>query len=385
MNYFKCKISIKIYFLCAPRFTRASTLPRRALVSKPMRVPREGGGRIKTRSPCSKQGDTKPRYSRCRDRDRTTRVAERCESRFYLRPVDGRGLLPIALNVAETKVIGHDEVFGAAKKHVLKQHLEVTVDAETLRLRVKASFGPVFFKDCRGHLKRIKHSREAVLKQGHVLYMNLIQGVPTYGYVLSDNMHAPVAKEVIEIMDDGSIPVVVASSDSAEEPDPVEKSWDIIETRDLEQLHMKELYTIAVVLNIDISSCLEKSEVVAAVSELKGIGRLEWLSRKRNAEEALIAEEKKKNEEKKRMRQKQKAFEKMQSLTKLADLKVFLRRIKLKFDSRARCNKSDLKRVYFEALKKYHPDKNSGQSYYDQILGEEITKWMTEKWKLLRD
>ncbi len=350
-----------------------------------MRVPREGGGRIRTRSSYVKQGDTKPRYSRCRDGDKPTRVAERCETRFYLRPVDGRGLLPIALNVAETKIIGHDEVFGAAKKHVLKQHLEVTVDAESLRLKVKASFGPVFFKDCSGHLKRIKHSREAVLKHGHVLYMNLIQGVPTHGYVLSDKMRAPAAKEVIEIMDDGSIPVVVLSSDSEGEPDPVEKSWDIIETRDLKHLHMKELNTIAMYLDIDVSGCLEKSEVVAAVSELKDIGRIEWLSRKRNAEEALIAERKKKNEEKRRMRQKRKAFEKMQSLTKLADLKVFLRRIKLNVDPRARCNKTDLKRVYFEALKKYHPDKNTGQSYHDQILGEEITKWITEKWKLLRN
>lgn len=341
-----------------------------------------------------KWGATKPRSFRSRgelrgERRGGSKGKRRCVSGHYLRPVDGIGLFPIQLNVAETKIIDNKEVFGATKMNVLKEHVEVTLDTD-FRLRVKATSAPVYFTDRKGSLKRIKKDREAVLQTGSVLYFDFKSGIPKYGYVLSvtgkgEGREHAVNKEedVIEILDDEKI---IELSDSEEEFDDIVSSWETIEKlEDLNILPARQARHIAMTLGVDTSEFLEKSDIVTALAELKNIGRAEWLLRRKRAEEARMAEREKELQVMRRRKrlegQKQKAVQKVKSLAKNANLKTFLNRIGI--DVRPPFNIANLKKAYKKAMLKYHPDRTIMQSEYDRFLAEEITKWITHAWKEL--
>jgi len=281
------------------------------------------------------------------------------------------------------------------------------------RLVVEATFRTVYIKYRTGTVKRLQHTDETILEEGCILYLDFdsTRGFPVFGYVLSEEDTAAKKMDpddVIEILDvsddDGkeddsnhgvhgvparrTVELSDYGTDECTAPDdPLDTSWSIIEAdEDLNQLTARQAKYIAKTLGIDTCGFLEKSEFVRALKGLKETGRAEWLSRRRSAEEAYVAEQNKLSKflnnqrrlEAEEKKQKDKALRKVKSLTDEANLIVFLRRIGVKVDARARCIRADLKRAHRDTLLKYHPDKIQARSKpYERFLAEDITKWVT--------
>lgn len=338
--------------------------------------------------------------------------------RFFLRPVDGKGLLPIPLHAGKTTAVGCMEAFGAVDERLSDQHVDVLLEMDPVpQLIVEANFRDVFIKYRTGQVKRLPHMEETILEEGSILYLDFDwrRNVPLFGYVLTED--TPLAKEVqpdevIEILDVSDEEVEVEmevetatgattgagkvksadyrTGDSTAAADPLSTSWTIIETEDdMSQLTTRQAKYITKTLGIDTSGFLEKSDFVRALEDLKETGRAEWLSRRRRAEEARAAEQMERSRLEKRRRkleaeerkQRLKALRRFESLTVGANLKVFLQRIGAKVDVRARCTRADLRRPYRDTMLRYHPDKVPvSATHFQRVLAGEITKWVNKEW-----
>lgn len=315
---------------------------------------------------------------------------------FYLRPVDGKGLLPIPLKVGEPKIIGSKTALETMSQHVLNEHVEVTVEVNPVpRLRVDAAFRSVYIRGRQGMIEKLEHGYETILDTGCILYLayDSRRGEALFGYILTEN--TPGTKNVspgeqIEILDSDSDTECEASGGTEENTtadNPEISSWITIETtEDLDSLPVKQSRYMAKTLGVDTSGFLEKSEYAKALGELKIIGREQWLSRRKKAEEQRLANKQLQVtiREKKIERDKTAAIQKVKLLALNANLKIFLQRIDIKVDERAICNRQHLKNAYRKAMMKYHPDKTQAQNSYDRFLAEEITKWVTREWNSIK-
>ena len=340
---------------------------------------------------CAKMRSSRPRKKR----------AALSQKTFYLRPVDGKGLLPISLDAGKPTIIGSDTALGTTSEHVLKEHVEVTLEMSSApSLRVVAAFCAVYIKDPQGCIKRVPHEYEMEIYTGSVLYLayDSRRGEPLFGYILTEDTRsknsASSGEHDIVILDSDTDceasgdTVVISDSDTEENSDyqdPVLSSWRTIERENLNRIPVRNARFIAKTLGVDTSGFVERSDFANALEELKVIGRAEWLLRRKKAEEARMAQRKKElqvlRQRKKLEGQKQKAVQKVKSLAKNANLKTFLNRIGI--DVRPPFNMGNLKKAYKKAMLKYHPDRTVMQSEYDRFLAEEITKWITHAWNEL--
>lgn len=321
---------------------------------------------------------------------------------FYLRPVDGEGLLPVSLKVGEPKIIGSASL-RTESEYILKEHVEVTLGPSPFsRLTVDAAFRAVYIRERGGAVKKLPCGYQKILDKGCVLYLayDSMRGEPQYGYILTEHPSGTkntTSGERVEILSDSDAhcqesrdTIVISDSEteeSEEADDPIVSSWQTIETEDLNRLHVRDARYIAKTLGVNTTGFVEKSDFAKALGDLKVIGRAEWLSRRKNAEEARIMEQENRLQVIRRRerldRQRHKAVQTVKSLAKNANLKTFLNRIGI--DARAGpCNKANLKHAYRKAMMRYHPDKTTTKSDHERILAEEITKWITHAWKELK-
>lgn len=342
---------------------------------------------------CAKRRSSRP----CKKRAAFAAASQK--KTFYLRPVDGKGLLPISLDAGNPTIIGSDTALGTSSEHVLKEHVEVTLKVSSASsLRVYAAFCAVYVKDPQGCIKRIPHEYEMDIYIGSVLYLafDSRRGEPLFGYILTEDTRgknsASSGEHDIVILDSDTDceasgdTVVISNSDTEENSDyedPVLYSWRTIERENLNRIPVRDAQFIAKTLGVDTSGFLERSDFAKALEDLKVIGRAKWLLRRKRAEEERMAERQKELQVKRRRKrledQKQKAVQQVKSLAKNANLKTFLNRIGI--DVRPPFNMANLKKAYKKAMLKYHPDRSVKKSEYDRFLAEEITKWITQAWK----
>lgn len=178
------------------------------------------------------------------------------------------------------------------------------------------------------------------------------------------------------------------------------KAWDLVErTTDLNIFPAGELKRIAMAIGVDITGCVEKSELTTAINAKREGGREAWVARKRKraAEEEIATRQRRKlaelrADESKRLADetaqvnaKQRAVTQVATWALNADLRLFLQRCGISVDAGAGVTKKALTTSYRRAMMRFHPDRTRSASMEQQALAAEVTKWITQAWQCLRD
>jgi hypothetical protein len=179
------------------------------------------------------------------------------------------------------------------------------------------------------------------------------------------------------------------------------QAWNLVElTTDLSVFKPGELKRIAIAMGVDITGCVEKVELAAAITAKRDGGREAWAVRKRKraAEEESAVRQRRKLAELREDESKRVADESAQVCAKQravaqvaswaqgnANLKTFLRRCGVTVDAGAGMTKKVLTKSYRRAMMKYHPDRTRSASTEQQALAAEVTKHITLAWQSIKD